>query len=183
MNSLTSIQLGYYLLEKAESDDKKLTPKHIEKLMFFAHEEYLFRTGGEPLIKDNFYAGENGFFTKESYSFFKDKIDKNGYISLQKIPEDEQLKNIPLFSISREVIDQTYNDRKDESEQELIDDIHLYKTWEDIYLNNIDREETNEHFVITKDKILSYREHLERMRKRGGIDAIRAAEEFRVQST
>jgi uncharacterized phage-associated protein len=138
--------------------EAKVTPMKLQKLLFFAQEEHLARTGN-PLFEEDIEAWDYGPVVKEVWNVYQgDAPIERAKVSPSKIDE--------AASQTIRIVWERYGKYDAWYLSELT---HSYKIWQDHYKNG----------VIPKDEILAYRQEIDNAKKEAEADGDRAIAMFR----
>ncbi len=130
---------------EAIENDEGLTPMKLQKLLFFAQEESLYRSG-VPLFDQEVEAWKHGFVIREAWNMY------SGKEPILKSP-----KNPDLDEGVQEIIDAVWSEYGEKEDWALSNITHDYLIWK------------NKGFyeLVSKDEIREYRHQIEAAKQEG----------------
>ncbi|WP_167097132.1 Panacea domain-containing protein [Mycobacterium sp. DL592] len=167
-----SVDAARWLIAVAADAGRTLTNFQINKLLYYAHGDYLDRHG-KPLFREGFEAWEHGPVCPPVYRAFSD-FGSEPIANIQ-VDRVRLARNIAPTALC--ALEQAWADYGDWSVSELWDDVHRPESpWEAVYVPGED------HTEITDDAIKAYFSDLQTPRLRRSMNRLRKRRDERGDS-
>ncbi|MHA3020435.1 Panacea domain-containing protein [Mycobacterium sp. BMJ-28] len=157
------IDAARWLIAVAQDSGRPLTNFKVQKLLYYAHGEYLSRYG-KPLFRAGFEAWEHGPVCPPVYRAFSDY--GSGPIANVRVDLPRLATKIAANELA--VLEQAWTDYGDWSVAELWDDVHRPESpWERVYVPGTD------HIEISDQEIENYFTDLQSPKIRRSMNRLR----------
>ncbi|WP_159234758.1 Panacea domain-containing protein [Mycolicibacterium vanbaalenii] len=163
--SARPVDAARWLIAVAKDAGRPLTNFQVQKLLYYAHGEYLSKYG-EPLFADGFQAWDHGPVCPPVYRAFSDF----GSDPIVNVPADRERMASKIDPAELAALERAWADYGDWSISELWDDVHRPESpWEGVYVagkdnTTISDQSIREYFTDLQSPRL--RRSMNRLRKR-----------------